>query len=673
MSLPNELITKLVTVMNDNDTKKTNNEPVQGTIVKMGDVNYVRLDGSNLLTPVNTAVDVDDGERVLVSILNHTATVTGNISSPAARKIIVDNVANEVVEATNSITVMNSTIKVIDDKVTSQGNTITQINNDIVTQNNTIQVMNNTIVSQGNRITQINDTITSQGNTITRIGDIVTSQGNQITQMGNSITSQGNQITMIRNDVTANNNKLTVVDNDIKEINDKIDSQNNTITQQGNSITEINDKIDSQNNTIVSQGNSITEINDKIDSQNNTITQYGNTINQHSNDITSINNVINTQGNTIAIINSSFEITDGVVTGIKGVDTEWIKVKDLEVDHGRITTLETNKANIDLANVNNAWIQNGIIKNGSIGETAIHDGAVTNAKIADATIEAAKIKSINADTITAGTIKTDRLVITGPDGQDSIVKAINIANGITEAEVNSKQIQAASIDVVDLSAFKARIASFDLDKNAIYSNKTSIKDPSSGIYISTTGLGIGNGLLTGKDESPIQMYADGTFKLEGKNSKFNFNAVTGDLELDVTKLSISSKTVATTDDIDEAKNENTTVLRVFSSKGTTFADSTIGTTFTVIIYKGNNIITDVTKLHEIIGEDSYLQWYYKKSSSDTWTTIPSTDSRVKNGGFLFDVIPASTDSMVDYRCELIDTPYTVFMLDQSELDNGALA
>ena len=104
--------------------------------------------------------------------------------------------------------------------------------------------------------------------------------------------------------------------------------------------------------------------------------------------------------------------------------------------------------------VNNAWIQNGIIKDGSIGEAAIHDGAITNVKIADATIEAAKIKSINADTITAGTIKTDRLVITGPDGQDSIVKAINIANGVSEADVNSQKIQAASIDVVDLSAFR---------------------------------------------------------------------------------------------------------------------------------------------------------------------------------------------------------------------------
>ena len=138
---------------------------------------------------------------------------------------------------------------------------------------------------------------------------------------------------------------------------------------------------------------------------------------------------------------------------------------------GEFEDLKAKKADIDLANVVNAWIQNGIIKDGSIGAAAIHDGAITNVKIADATIEAAKIKSINADVITAGTLKTDRLIITGEDGEESIVKVINIVNGVPEAEVNNTKIQAASVDVADLSAFKAKIALFDLSGNAIYNGK----------------------------------------------------------------------------------------------------------------------------------------------------------------------------------------------------------
>lgn len=225
----------------------------------------------------------------------------------------------------------------------------------------------------------------------------------------------------------------------------------------------------------------------------------------------------------------------------------YASIKELDVVKENVEEINAKKANIDLANVNNAWIEKGVLKDGSIGSAAIHEGAVTNAKIADATIEAAKIKSINADSIVAGTIKTERLIITGPDGQDSIVKAINIANGVSEAEVNGQKIQAASIDVVDLSAFQAKIAQFDMSQNAIYSGKLAINDPTSGVYISTTGLGLGDGALTSKKESPIQMYADGVFKLKGKNSSLEFNPVTDMLDINVSKFRIGSKEAATVD------------------------------------------------------------------------------------------------------------------------------
>ena len=225
----------------------------------------------------------------------------------------------------------------------------------------------------------------------------------------------------------------------------------------------------------------------------------------------------------------------------------YASIKELDVVKENVEEIDAKKANIDLANVNNAWIEKGVLKDGSIGTAAIHEGAVTNAKIADATIEAAKIKSINADSIVAGTIKTERLIITGPDGQDSIVKAINIANGVSEAEVNGQKVQAASIDVVDLSAFQAKIAQFDMSQNAIYSGKLAINDPTSGVYISTTGFGLGDGALTSKKESPIQMYADGIFKLKGKNSSLEFNPVTDMLDINVSNFRIGSKEAATVD------------------------------------------------------------------------------------------------------------------------------
>ena len=54
-----------------------------GTTKKNGNNVYVKFDGSDLYTPVSSVVDVDDGNRVLVMIKNHSGTVLSNITSPA--------------------------------------------------------------------------------------------------------------------------------------------------------------------------------------------------------------------------------------------------------------------------------------------------------------------------------------------------------------------------------------------------------------------------------------------------------------------------------------------------------------------------------------------------------------------------------------------------------------
>lgn len=84
MSLSSELISQFVKITNDS-SNPVEETTVYGTIVEHEGTNYVRLDGSELLTPITTAANVKPGERVTVMIKNHTATVTGNLSSPSAR------------------------------------------------------------------------------------------------------------------------------------------------------------------------------------------------------------------------------------------------------------------------------------------------------------------------------------------------------------------------------------------------------------------------------------------------------------------------------------------------------------------------------------------------------------------------------------------------------------
>lgn len=83
MALSNDLISQFVKSTKDDKTTKKESI-VYGTTVEYDGAMYVRLDGSDLLTPVSSTTSVASGERVTVMIKNHSATITGSTSSPSA-------------------------------------------------------------------------------------------------------------------------------------------------------------------------------------------------------------------------------------------------------------------------------------------------------------------------------------------------------------------------------------------------------------------------------------------------------------------------------------------------------------------------------------------------------------------------------------------------------------
>ena len=83
MGLSSELIDQLVKVTQNTEPRDKDNT-AYGTVVVMGSKKYVKIDGSDLMTPVSSTVAVENGDRVIVTIKNHSATVTGNTTSPAA-------------------------------------------------------------------------------------------------------------------------------------------------------------------------------------------------------------------------------------------------------------------------------------------------------------------------------------------------------------------------------------------------------------------------------------------------------------------------------------------------------------------------------------------------------------------------------------------------------------
>lgn len=108
MGLSYDLISEFVKITNDKQ-EKPKEGTVYATIVGSGNEKYVKIDGSNLLTPMDTTTDIEDGERVTVMIKDHKATVTGNITSPSVSSSTVNTVVGNVVG--DNFSIINSQIE----------------------------------------------------------------------------------------------------------------------------------------------------------------------------------------------------------------------------------------------------------------------------------------------------------------------------------------------------------------------------------------------------------------------------------------------------------------------------------------------------------------------------------------------------------------------------------
>lgn len=125
MKLSDELVSQFVKITNDEPEKKTETTVYATTV----DNYSVIIDGSDRTVPVDklTTVKMDRGDRVTIKIKDHTAIVTGNLSSPSAKNSDFQ-VTNEIVMKTsNGVTEINDKIVTINGAITTIGEDIVRI------------------------------------------------------------------------------------------------------------------------------------------------------------------------------------------------------------------------------------------------------------------------------------------------------------------------------------------------------------------------------------------------------------------------------------------------------------------------------------------------------------------------------------------------------------------
>lgn len=491
MALSQDLINQFVKLTDREEKPKE--VTVNGTYKTINGEEYVQIDGSEIWTPVTSTVEAETGERVKVMIKNHTATVTGNISSPSARSKSVQDLKDEVDE---------------------QGNTIKQLDNTIEQQNNSIIQIDNNIKQVNNDILQANNAINQQGNIIKQLGNEINQQGDVINSMNNDITANSNEITAINNTIVQQNNTIIQHGNTIEQ-------QGNIIKQQGNEINQHGNKIEQFNNEIEQQGNTITQLNNKILQQDNVIQQQGNIIDQQD-------NIITEHGNNITILNSGFSIIDGVLVGLSQAIIDELKTKHLDAEY----------ATIDFANINMAAVTKLFTESGIIKDLVVQEGKITGELVG---------VTIKGDLIEGNTIAAEKLVVKGSDGlyyklnidglnnvsteQSSkfvlldtkpedwetnykdyyLISGNNYVHitdnniptwqantyyklnstyetGLDGTNIVAKSITADKVSVTDLMAFGATIGGYNITQHSIYSGgKSSVNNVSRGVYMDDDG------------------------------------------------------------------------------------------------------------------------------------------------------------------------------------------
>lgn len=293
MDLDRSLLKEFAKVTNDSE-KKEENKYLRGTIVNNENTKYVQLDGSSTITPISNIVDVEAGDRVLVSIENHTATIIGNFTfPPSARKEdqALTAAGNAQTAANGAVETANASQILANQASTKADTAISQANQANVSAAQAISDAASAISSANSANTNANEakSLATQANTNanTAVQNAASAQS--------AVADANAEITRIKSDVS---NAQDDIQDALDSLNDQADDidyiKQNYATDievgnvQASLQTEITTKIGQLQTTIAQDYSTKTEnvaLEGRLQTQ---ITQNANDISSHAGSITTL-------------------------------------------------------------------------------------------------------------------------------------------------------------------------------------------------------------------------------------------------------------------------------------------------------------------------------------------------------------------------------------------------
>lgn len=194
MELNNDLITQFAKITKFNAGKSATT--VRGTIRKSEDRSYIQIDGADegSMTPVETVVEVSDGDRVIATVKDHSVIVTGNKTDPSVGTKTADGLRSSItqtadqirLEVANEVKGLNSSLTLTAEQIRSE------VNDEVNKLNSSITQTAGQIRSEVNDgINGVNSSITQTASSIrSEVADSINGVNTKITQTADAIKSE---------------------------------------------------------------------------------------------------------------------------------------------------------------------------------------------------------------------------------------------------------------------------------------------------------------------------------------------------------------------------------------------------------------------------------------------------------------------------------------------------
>lgn len=591
MVLSSELITQFVKATNDN-TPKVEESTVYGTVVEYEGSTYVRLDGSELLTPVTTTAVVKSGERVAVMIKNHSAVITGNVTSPSAQGKDVE----KAIEAANKISEFEIVIAY---RITTD---------ELIAINATIDKLK-TAVAKFGEVTALTAEIEELRAKYAELDYIHANDVNALNARVENIKATFGEFADISvDDLEAANAEI-----------DNLKAYNADFTYvSANVLKAMKARIDNLD------VDSLTAKFANIDFTNIGEAAIGNFFSESG----LIEDVV---------------VGDGTITGtlvgvtIRGdlIEGNTVVADKLVIqgEDGLYYKLNTDGVNIEAEQTEYNSLDGSVITAKSItaSKIAVNDLVAFGATIGGFNITTNSIYSgvkKSVDNMTRG-------IYFDADGQI----AIGDANSYLRYYKDQNGVYKLAISA-DSVVFTTDSAAMTVSDFAV----STLTDVIEEFYQSDSHTTLSGGSWSTNQPT----WTDGTYIWQ--RTKLVYGDGSNKYTPSETGVCVTGNTGAKGDKGD--KGEDSILLMIESSNGNIFKNTGVATTLTVNVIVGDQRITSYRQLQERFGSEAYLQWSVKRQGEAEFEELPADDSRISDNGFILTLNPNDVNVKTVFDCSL---------------------